>query len=414
MIRCSGQMGSVYIKTTSTHKTLVLLPTYNEAANIENMCNRILAVSDTYTKSTIEILVMDDCSPDGTGDIVTELQKSHPGRIHLRSGEKQGLGVAMFRSFDIFLKEFDHDAIVTMDADFSHEPEQIPELLEPVVSYAQDAVVGSRYIEGGLIPGTWPLALIIRTRIATLVARYLGGINNQLHELTTNYRVFTREAIQRMPYKNYNAKGYGFQLCIANYLSSTQLSVQEVPIAFHSRNDGVSKSRISDVIEFFSIAYNLNNDSPVKEVLRFMTIGASGVIINLGSLFALERFTSIHLVLLSLAAIQISILWNFVLHNLYTFRQTVMHTKRALSFSTIIEFLKYELSSLLTQVLTVSVFVTLNTAGIYFVIAQAIGIVVAFVVNYRLARKFIWSIRPTRQPVSSLNYSHNSHQPLHT
>jgi len=375
-------------------KVLVLIPTYNEALNIERLTDRVLELDVKNLGAKIDIFVMDDESPDGTLDIVKKMAKGkHKGRIFYRTGKKQGLGVAMFKAFDYFLSDFDHDIIVTMDADFSHNPEDIPGLLRAAIEENADVAVGSRYVDGGLIPGTWPIGLIIRTRVAAYVARWLGGIDDSLQELTTNFRAIKRDVIANMPYNDFEAKGYGFHLYMVNHFTQNDLKLIEVPIAFHSRNEGASKSRLKDVTEFFKIAFNLNPDSPAKQVLRFTLIGASGVFVNLAALYILSENVVFNAGYLSLAAIQISILWNFLWHTLYTFKRTRMHDRAFLSIQTVREYIKYQLAASLTQLLTLSVFLTLNSAGIYFLIAQVTGIGVAFLVNYYISKTYIWSVK---------------------
>ena len=367
----------------SQKKALVIVPTYNEAKNIQRLLDAVLQLH-TPTGWRIDALVMDDNSPDGTADIVRDMiATKYPERIFLHQGKKEGLGRALQRSFDAALT-YDHSVIMTMDADFSHMPEDIPALLAAIDDGA-DIAVGSRYIEGGLIPGNWPLSLIIRTRIATAVARWVGGVSPELHELTTNFRAIRRKALQQIPYNSIKANGYGIQIFLANAFTSGNFTVQEVPITFRSRAYGTSKARTKDVLEFFKIAYSLNADSPAKQTMRFVTVGLTGTVINLASLWMFQRATGSTLPSISFAAIQMSILWNFIWHSGFTFK----HSRDSQGFWR--RLLRYEGACILSQSLMLSVYTVLTFSGMYFMLAQFLGIATAFTVNYYLSVKYIWN-----------------------
>ncbi len=368
-------------------KVLVILPTYNEARNVEPLLAQIFAIGDTMPGWHFDVLVMDDTSPDGTARIVRRLaDNQYPGRLFLQSGPKEGLGRALQRAFDEALKR-DHDVVLTMDADFSHSPQDIPALMAAVDSGA-DVAVGSRYVEGGLIPGNWPLRLIIRTRLATAMAHWLGGVSHDLHELTTNFRAIRRPVLEAIPYNQIQANGYGIQIFLANAITDGPYKVAEVPITFRSRAHGNSKAKLGDVIEFLRIAYQLNPDSPAKQALRFVAVGTSGTIVNLLALWQFQKLTGSTLPYISLMAIQVSVIWNFLLHNLFTFREP---SGRHHQSNVIMRFFKYEGAVLLSQTLMLGMYSLLTWFGLQFLVAQLIGIVTAFVVNYHLSITYIWN-----------------------
>lgn len=379
-----------------TEKTaLMIVPTYNEAKNIGRLLDSLFNLHEIETLGwRLDVLVMDDTSPDGTGDIVKKLAKgAYKGRVFLHTGKKQGLGKALQRSFDAALT-YKHDVILTMDADFSHDPNDVPKLLQAIDEGA-DVAIGSRYIEGSFIPGNWPLGLIIRTRIATQVARSLGGVSKDINELTTNFRAVRRHVLEQIKYNSVKANGYGIQIFLANAFTSHDFKVKEVPITFHSRAEGTSKARMKDITEFFKIAYNLNADSPVKQVMRFLTVGISGTLVNLIALWQLQSITGSTLPYISFLAIQISIVWNFMLHNLFTFKtyRDIVYKANADKMRQLARnFLLYEGACLLTQTIILSVYALLTWTGAYFLVAQFIGIGSAFIVNYYLSSKYIWSL----------------------
>lgn len=378
----------------SKKTALMIVPTYNESKNISPLLEALFGLTEVEQMGwRLDVLVMDDTSPDGTGEIVKKLASTkYRGRLFLHTGTKQGLGRALQKSFDAALT-YDHDVFLTMDADFSHDPNDIPSLLRAIDGGA-DVAIGSRYIEGGLIPGNWPLGLIIRTRIATLVARWLGGVSRDIRELTTNFRAMRRHVLQTIGYNNVQANGYGIQIFLANAFTSHGFTVTEVPITFRSRVHGSSKARVKDITEFFRIAYQLNADSPAKQVMRFLAVGISGTFVNLFALWQLQSITDSTLPYISFLAIQISIVWNFTWHNLFTFRayRQAIYGKEHAGLTIIRNFFLYEGASIITQLVILSVYTLLTWFGVYFLLAQLMGIGTAFVVHYYLASKFIWSL----------------------
>ncbi len=369
----------------------MVVPTYNEANNITPLLKQLYGLRKLKRLGwQLDVLVMDDSSPDGTGDIVRNLSRTkYKDRLFLLSGRKQGLGKALQKSFDAAL-EYDHDVILTMDADFSHDPHDVPRLLKAIDDGA-DVAVGSRYIDGGLIPGNWPLGLIIRTRVAGFVARWLGGINPDLRELTTNFRAMRRHVMHKINYNKVVANGYGIQIFLANAFTSHDFKVSEIPITFRSRANGNSKSQLKDIAEFFKIAFRLNPDSPAKQITRFMMVGATGILVNLMTLWLLQSYFDTTALWISFIAIQVSIFWNYNWHNGYTFKHFTHDFGRWKGPLYLSNLLKFQLSQILTQSIILSMYFVLSTAGVYYLLAQFIGIGVAFVLNYYISSNFIWS-----------------------
>lgn len=377
---------------TTRQRALMIVPTYNEVKNISVLLDVLFALPVSDIGWDLHVMVRDDQSPDGTGELVAKLAKTtYKGRLILSEGQKQGLGKALQQSFDEALK-LDYDVAMTMDADFSHDPNDVPKLLEAINDGA-DVAIGSRYVDGGFIPGNWPLSLIIRTRVASSVARSLGGVNPNIKELTTNFRAMRMKVLQEIGYNNVEANGYGFQIYLANAFTLYDFKIIEVPISFHSRAEGESKAKFSDVLEFFKIAYKLNDDSPVKQVIRFLGVGLSGTFINLFSLWVMRTAFESEALVLSLLAIQISIIWNFTLHSVFTFRQYKRSTKPDRSVSKRLKnFVKYEGASSISQVIIFTTFVIFSNLGLFYIFAQALGISFAVIVNYYLSSNYIWSL----------------------
>ncbi|MDN4486591.1 glycosyltransferase [Demequina sp. SYSU T00039] len=377
----------------------MIVPTYNEAGNIAALLDELFALrTRERTGWDLHVLVRDDRSPDGTGEIVEEIASGkHRGKVILSRGTKQGLGKALELAFAEALDR-GYEVVMTMDADFSHAPVDVVPLLQAIESGA-DVAVGSRYTPGGLIPGDWPLSQIVRTRVAGTVARGVGGIDPGLRELTTNFRAMRRVVLESIDFDRVRARGYGFQIFLANAFTTGGWNVTEVPISFHTRAHGVSKASVKDVLEFVRIAVQLNDDSPFKQLVRFLLVGVSGTLVNLGSLWLLRQIfmpedpVGDRVWLLSAAAIQISILWNFIWHTAFTFKRYRRVGGELGPRQILVNLAKFEGASALTQTVIFGAFVVFSNLGVFYLIAQALGIVIAVAVNYWVSSHYIWDWR---------------------
>lgn len=212
-------------------KTLVIIPTYNEIDNIERMITTMLSMHQG-----ISLLIIEDGSPDGTADVVKRLQKEHPDNLHMieRTG-KLGLGTAYVTGFKWAL-ERDYEYVFEMDCDFSHDPKQVPDLLEAAQS--NDLVIGSRYIDGIRIIN-WPFRRLLLSYLASIYTRFVTGIPVQ--DTTGGFKCFTRKALSSLNLDNIVSTGYIFQLELNYKIWSLGMNVKEVPIIFYERRDGQSK-----------------------------------------------------------------------------------------------------------------------------------------------------------------------------
>ncbi|MGI9145375.1 MAG: polyprenol monophosphomannose synthase [Chloroflexota bacterium] len=218
---------------TIVSRSLVVLPTYNERENVEPIVTAILGQS-----ADLEVLVVDDNSPDGTGHIVDALAAAQPHRVHVihRAG-KRGLGTAYIEAFSWALAR-DYDYVFEMDADFSHDPADLLRLREPLSAGVADASIGSRWVAGG---GTrnWSVARTLISRGGSLYARLVLGV--PVEDLTSGFKCFSRRVLERLDLPNVRSNGYAFQVEL-NYRCHCQgFRVVEVPIMFVDRRVGKSK-----------------------------------------------------------------------------------------------------------------------------------------------------------------------------
>ena len=220
------------------NKSLIIIPTYNEIENIESM---LTTVFEAYPQ--ISILIIEDGSPDGTADVVKKLQASNQQLHMIQRTGKQGLGTAYTTGFKWAL-ERDFEYVFEMDCDFSHDPKQIPVLLEAAQNH--DLVIGSRYIDGIRIIN-WPFSRLLLSYIAGIYIRIVTGI--PLLDSTGGFKCFTRKALQALNLNDIISNGYVFQLELNYKIWSQGLTIKEVPIIFYERERGVSKMGGSIILE---------------------------------------------------------------------------------------------------------------------------------------------------------------------
>lgn len=222
-------------------RVLIIIPTYNEIENIEAIIAAVLSLSDTY-----ELLIVDDGSPDKTGAKVKKLQETYTNKLHLieRSG-KQGLGTAYLRGFRFGL-EGGYDFIMEMDADFSHNPKDVPRLIEACHDEQVGMVVGSRYVKGGGFRN-WNKYRLMLSYGASLYTRLVTGM--PVKDPTAGFVVYKREVLSSMDLSKITFVGYAFQIEMKYYCHSLGYEIQEIPITFVDRELGTSKMNMGIVQE---------------------------------------------------------------------------------------------------------------------------------------------------------------------
>ncbi|MFO7660325.1 MAG: polyprenol monophosphomannose synthase [Candidatus Cloacimonadaceae bacterium] len=211
-------------------KVLVITPTYNEKENIEKLVNAVLKQSED-----IELLIIDDNSPDGTGAIVEKLMESEPRLQIIKRAGKMGLGSAYVRGFKYAL-ERDYEFIMEIDADFSHNPDDIPRLLE--AAQDNDLVIGSRYCEGINIIN-WPIERLLISYFASKYVRLITGM--PIKDPTGGFKCFRRKVLEKIDLDNIHSEGYSFQIEMNYKAWMKKFKIKEVSIVFTERMDGHSK-----------------------------------------------------------------------------------------------------------------------------------------------------------------------------
>lgn len=232
---------------TSAERALVIVPTYNERENIARLTETVLAQDPR-----LEILVVDDGSPDGTGEVVDGIIATNP-RVHiLRRAKKLGLGTAYVAGFRWAL-ERKYDFIFEMDADFSHDPAHLPDFLRAVET--TDLVLGSRYRNGKVTVVNWPIARLILSYFANVYARAVTGL--PVWDATGGFKCFRRGVLEAIDLSKVRSNGYAFQIEMSFRAWKRGFRIVEIPIVFVDRTEGQSKMSNSIVREAVWMVWRL-------------------------------------------------------------------------------------------------------------------------------------------------------------
>ena len=215
----------------ASEKALVIVPTYNERENLERLIATVLAQD-----ASLEILVVDDGSPDGTGEIADRIAEQNP-RVHaVHRPKKMGLGTAYLMGFRWAL-ERDYAYIFEMDADFSHDPAHLPQFLNAIQGC--DLVLGSRYRNGRVTVVNWPMTRLLLSYCANIYARVVTGL--ELGDATGGFKCFRRSVLEAIPLDEVRSNGYAFQIEMSFRAVRKNFRITEIPIVFVDRTDGESK-----------------------------------------------------------------------------------------------------------------------------------------------------------------------------
>ena len=214
-------------------RNLVIIPTYNEKENIEAIISTVFNLPRQF-----EILIIDDNSPDGTGQIVKDLIEVYKDRLHILEREgKQGLGTAYITGFKWAIKH-QYDYIFEMDADFSHPPEDLINLHDACLKQDADLAIGSRYISGVNVVN-WPMGRVLMSYFASVYVRMVTGL--KIMDTTAGFKCYRRKVLETIQLDNIRLKGYAFQIEMKFTTWKFGFKIVEVPIIFTDRTQGTSK-----------------------------------------------------------------------------------------------------------------------------------------------------------------------------
>ena len=362
-------------------KACIVLPTYNEAENIESVTKAVFDVQPNIPTHQLYVIVVDDNSPDGTQEIVKRLMAQFPN-LHLITGNKVGLGDAYKRGIAFAMKKFNPDLLLQMDADGQHDPKLIPEFIK-IANNDFSLVIGSRFIDGGETPdfSIWRKFLSI---FGNWLVRNLGGVKH-VKDCTSGFRCIKANLISKCDFDYLSTRGYSFQSSLVYELIRHGAKPIEVPIIFKDRVKGDSKLTLADQIEFLinigKITFHKSED-----FIKFCCVGFVGAIVNIGSYLLLERQFQVPSQIAINIAIEVSIVSNFFFNNYWTFK------KRAKKLPAYIRLVIFNIVSLVTTVVFYNLlfFLLFTQLGINDVISILISIIAGTISNYTINSIFTW------------------------
>ena len=367
--------GTLAADQADSVKVSIVVPTYQEVENIEELVER---VSDTFDQldEMIEIIVVDDASRDGTDQKIADLRKKGRNVRMIERLDERGLSSAVLRGFDESKGEY----LVCMDADLSHPPEKLPELVRALQSENAEMVVGSRYVRGATTDENWGFFRLLNSRIATLLARPFTGIKDPM----AGFFAIPREVYQRT--RDWDPIGYKIGLEIL--VKADCRRVEEVPIHFADRRHGESKLSLAEQLNYIRHLGRLGRHKYARtcNVTKFAIVGATGTVVDLVC-FAMLLSSGFGIAASRALAIGVAMTWNFSGNDRWTFRS---ERKGMLG-----RFQKYAVScsfgaaaSFLVTVLGARWFPPLAA---YPMLLAMTGIGVGTIVNYVLARHWVFT-----------------------
>lgn len=361
-------------------KVVVILPTYNEKESIGLIIEKLEEIFLRLPKFEFKILVVDDFSPDGTAQKVKALNKTY-GNIYLLEGKKEGLGKAYLRGINQAIDKLGAELFFQMDADLSHDPEEIPEFLKKITQGA-DFVIGARYIPGGSIPDNWGLHRKIFSICGNLIVRFGLGIFS-IHDWTSGYRAIKTQVFQKVNRGLEKFTGYTFQVAFLHRAQKADFKIAEVPINFTDRRFGHSKIAPFDYIKNV-LLYVTNNST----FLKYVIVGILGFTINAVALEIFYRLGLTPGLAASLGA-ELAIISNFTFNNLWTFASKKITTVSRL----VPKFIQFNLTSVGAVIIEgivveLGTFVLGDQTRFFFFTFAVIFLVIPY--NFFVYNRFIW------------------------
>jgi dolichol-phosphate mannosyltransferase len=382
----SGTVFSIFIgKEPAMMRLLVTIPTYNESLNITLLVKTVFC----SIPENAEILVVDDNSPDKTAEFVESLFQDYPGRLHLlHRPEKQGLAQAylaafswgLFRGYDMFLE---------MDADFSHDPTYIPEMVKAIQEY--DVIIGSRNIKGGGVEG-WSAMRNFISKGGSFYSRLV--LRCSIKDLTGGFNLWHKSALEKIGLHKIISKGYLFQVEMKYRAFIAGCSIKEIPILFADRKLGESKMSkkifLEALFSVWKIRKYAGRDGKFDQFIKFVITGGLGSITNLALFFVFVDMLFLPEIPVSIVCFLFSATQNYIINHKWSFKKETASDRPSVT-----KWLKYIIASLLG--LAVNVFVMeilfLNINLPFKFIAQACGIIAGTGVNFLLSKSIVFRRR---------------------
>lgn len=299
----------------STEKVVIIIPTYNEAAGIEDTLTAVFHTTQSIAAIDLHVLVFDSASTDATQSIVTALQAKFPN-VHLQcEAKKSGLGSAYRQAMHYALTQMAADIIFEFDADLSHKPEYIAPMLAQLKTC--DVVLGSRYVKGGSIPSNWGWHRKALSVMGNWVARRV--LTHKYKDFTSGFRATRRKALLNVLPANFLSNQYAYKLELLWLLHKSHARICEYPIEFIDREKGLSKLPANSIFDSLRVVFTLRF-SKIQRYVKMCLVGLTGMSVQFVAYnvarFYLPPFHAAQL------AVTVAIINNFILNGLFTFKES--------------------------------------------------------------------------------------------
>ncbi len=403
-------------------RLVVVIPTYNEKENIAEIVKLVLAQGKKMPNIDLHVLVSDSHSPDGTAEVAKTITKNN-SRVHFLDVKEKGLGIGLVKGHRYAVDRLKADILAQLDADLSHDPSTLPTMVNHILN-GYDLVVGSRLTKGGKNLLGWHRRVF--TTGSALYSKIMWGTLN-ISEYTNSYRVFTKKLFEKIDFKKvpWKSKTYIIQPAFLYAAIASGAKIKEVPITFRDRRNGYSKAKITfyilDVLRF-GLKVRIEKSTTF---IKFLSVGTISYAINAIALGLLNRgeiyslkilakpalnfvsesghkisFVTIDRLLISaLISVELSIIFNFLLHDNWTFKG------RAHDGIALIRFLKFNLTSILSPIIQiVSILIFAKILNQHEQIGLAVGVIVGLFVNYTVNMLWVWKEKPNSNKFTKASF----------
>ena len=320
-------------------KVVIVMPAWNEAENIKEMIDVLVNSEFPKINAEMHLLIVDNHSKDGTDKLVEEASKKYKN-VHIVQQDKSGLGWAYVRGFQYAIEKLNADAVMEMDADFQHPPRFVKPMVEAYLNGAEYCI-GSRYIKGGSVPKEWAVSRKMVSYFGNLYIRLIL-LNFKIHDLTTGFRLMKVDGVLSKINleKLMDLERFAYKVDLLYQCLKNSKKTVEVPLEFANRTREKSKFNWKEMIETFKVATILG----IKDKMRFIKfgiVGGTGFIVNYVGLELLKRI-GLSTYFATLAATEAAIISNFILNNIWTFKDKIITSVKDL----VVQFVKFNVSSL--------------------------------------------------------------------
>lgn len=373
-------------------KIVHIIPTYNEKENIERMVSVLTEVAKKTPGYTHAILFVDDFSPDGSGELVKQIQKKNDN-VYLLEKKKEGLGRALIMGYDYAIKKLHADIVIPNDADFQWDPEDIPKLIKKI-DEGYDVVVASRHVAGGKVVG-WNWFRNLNHEFSnSLLAWWIAGVK-EVHDHAGNFKAIrVKGVLDKVPLRKMQNAGFSFQLHILYELSKTGAKFVEVPVIFHERRFGKSKIGfnryyVRDVFEYLKSSVLIRYDRSAS-FFKYCVVGGIG--------FLVQTIISHFLILTGIkpgisvaVGAEASIISNFLFNNFWTFKHVKIEEGKLLK--KFVHFNGISLGAILIQSVAVTIGTHFFGTGTWFIFMVLSIVCIVIPYSYVMYSLFIWKTK---------------------